>query len=44
MLNKISDSDTMFGDERAAAAILRATDPANQKYIARNIKGFKATI
>ena len=33
---------TMFGDERAAAAILQATDPANQKYLARNIRGFKA--
>ena len=33
---------TMFGDERVAAAILQATNPANQKYLAMNIRGFKA--
>ena len=30
----------MFGDNRAAASILRATDPGDQKFLARNIKGF----
>ena len=30
----------MFGDNRAAAAILRSSDPAQQKFLARNIRAF----
>ena len=30
----------MFGDNRAAASILRATDPGDQKFLVKNIKGF----
>ena len=30
----------MFGDDRAASAILRSSDPAQQKFIARNIRAF----
>ena len=30
----------MFGDTRAATAILRATDPGEQKFLAKNIRGF----
>ena len=30
----------MFGDDRAAAAILRSSDPAEKKFLARNIRAF----
>ena len=30
----------MFDDNRAAASILQATDPGEQKFLAKNIKGF----
>ena len=30
----------MFGDNRAAASVLQATDPGEQKFLAKNIKGF----
>ena len=30
----------LFGDDRAASAILRSSDPAQQKFIARNIRAF----